>query len=452
MKILLTIHHLQNGGAQRQVLELARLLTQRGHLVKVAVLEDEQSTEVKSGYREAYSDVEVLSCERELVTQSVFIWLSRKKLGQRLLRSSKEATPRGGYPRRIVFRFRDFLFRLISAMFRFAAGFLLGPLLLISAEISNKFLLLRLMVQEPSILLHSLSLRSLTRREEFDLAVSFLSKTNCVTLTAFLQSSTPVVVSERNNYALQDHKQSLRRFRGLVYPKAFLITANTQFALADIQKDFPSSNVRWLPNSYAYRGRPRKRERLVSKACVVSRLEPQKNIDRTIEAFSLEPLQSQEITLDVIGAGADKKRLQEIVLERRLGDRVSFPGYIYQDNIPWKQYGFIVINGPGEGSSNALHEAVSNGLLPLIANAVREPWEDILSEEIRALVGTDGSPRQISAKLDFLLNDSRYAISLAQEIQRQFEAYWAKSARELHKIVEELETGVVSQVGQEEVQ
>lgn len=271
------------------------------------------------------------------------------------------------------------------------------------------------------------------RKHPVDALIAYTPLCGAVAVAAAGKKDIPVVVSERNDIESQPATPVVRHLRSAFYPEATLLTANTEFACRQLQKMFPDKDVMWLPNETHYRENFRPATRInLNSVAVVSRLAPQKRIDQVIRAFSDPKIRQSSLELDIYGDGPERENLENLAEELGLRSSIRFVGYVPVARI----YGdegrpaFIVVNSSYEGSSNALHEAVSQGLIPIVADTVRE-FRDILPKEVSQLVTTDGSAEQIAARLEEFLGNQELVNSTGKRILAAFFTYWARANHQL---------------------
>src|SRR3546814_7993697 len=85
-----------------------------------------------------------------------------------------------------------------------------------------------------------LGLRRIFARLKPDVILSFLTRTNVQSLMAAVGMDVPVIVSERNNPAMQEVGPNWNRLRSLFYPRAHGLVVMTSGALSF----FPESHRR----------------------------------------------------------------------------------------------------------------------------------------------------------------------------------------------------------------
>lgn len=434
--VLVVIHHLRAGGAQRQSLEFATDLAMRGNRVTVYTFE--------STSRGTERDVEDLGTQYpnfRIVTARIPQVLARLvHFGARLRakHGSSAQNLEGSLSTDVVGTRRENFATFLSET-------VIGRAIMVrflGIQLSDCFSpddargIVRHCVRSPSFAVHVRYLANYLNDGSVTELVSFLTKANCVAIVAGAGFGIPVVVSERNDVVRQNPGRGMEKLRARLYPHARLITANTKFATGDLAAAFPDRNVAWLPNSRSYRPRlyP-KREQAPKDVCVVSRLEPQKRIDEVIRAFELEPLKSDSAKLHIFGSGSEQNRLRSLTESLGLDQQIIFHGFVPVDSIPFENFAVFVSNSEFEGSSNSLHEAVERGLIPVVAMSVRE-LTDILPPDALKVLQTNGSPGDICEKVVGVLDGLRKGSELPSTVARSFEKYWKHSDSQRRSLIE----------------
>lgn len=100
----------------------------------------------------------------------------------------------------------------------------------------------------------------------------------------------------------------------------------------------------------------------------VSRLNPQKNVDKTIVAVSLLRNRGLDVTLDILGEGESREKLENMVEELGISEYVKFYGFIDDLNnvkTAYRSNDVFVMPSLGETFGLTYIEAMSQGL-PII--------------------------------------------------------------------------------------
>lgn len=202
------------------------------------------------------------------------------------------------------------------------------------------------------------AIRRLIRDRQPDVILSFLTKVNCLTLLAARGTGIPVVISERNNPAVQSAGFWNRAQQVLAFGAAEIVVQT-----AGQRNDLP--------------GRLRSRAVVIHNFCApvpfrraapgpgchfiaVGRLDPQKGFDLLIEAFG--QLADPGARLTIFGEGPERQALEGLIARAGLSDRVRLPGIAHGPQ-EWLGAGdVLVVSSRYEGFSNVVAEATCSGL------------------------------------------------------------------------------------------
>ena len=245
-----------------------------------------------------------------------------------------------------------------------------------------------------------------------DLVVSFLTKTNVITLVANLGLGIPVIISERNNPYRQEASIFWRNAIGLLQPIAAVTVMQTQAAKNHLSKRMQAKSI-VIPNpntmSSAFA-----RERRAKKSIVATgRLSYQKGFDLLLQAFAIVAPQTASVRLTIFGEGPDRAKLMEQSRNLGISNRVSFPGITRKPGEWLRGADIFVLSSRYEGFPNVLVEAVAAGL-PSIAFAC--PWgpSDILTHEKDGLLVEPENVAALASGILRLLHDDKLRLSLSK--------------------------------------
>lgn len=197
------------------------------------------------------------------------------------------------------------------------------------------------------------------------LVVSFLTRTNIVSLFAARSLGIPVIVSERNNPALQTVGPVWSRLRRMTYPRAVGLITMTQgamdwFTAAMDVKGWVIPNP--VPPALARAGR-RPGGRTIG---AVGRLVPQKGFDLLLDAFARVAHRIPDWTLVIWGEGPERTALERHRDRLGLTERVSMPGVTGKPGEWIPQSDLFVLSSRFEGWGIVVGEAMGAGL-PVIS-------------------------------------------------------------------------------------
>ncbi len=234
--------------------------------------------------------------------------------------------------------------------------------------------------------------------------ISFLGGSNIQTLLAARGLGIKVVISERNDPALQRLDPPWQRLRPKVYPEADLVTANSAGALRHMPY-VPEPKRRQVANPLSIPTCPPEIERGRKRLVYVGRLIEQKAPEVLLEAFARVTDALPDWRLDIVGDGNMRTELEAVVRARDLAGRVSFHGQ-QSDVFPFLfSASIFVLPSRFEGMPNAMLEAMGCGLAIIVSDASPGPLELIQHEETGLVVPVDDA-KALADAMRRLCNDT----------------------------------------------
>lgn len=235
-----------------------------------------------------------------------------------------------------------------------------------------------------------------------DIALSFLTRQNVLTLAATAGMRLPVIVSERSNPDRQHPGAVWDWLRSALYPRAQRLVVMTEGAracfgprLAGMASIVPNPVV--LPTGWTCR-------RNGSRVVAVGRLEPVKGFDLLIRTFAGIAPAHPDWTLTIWGEGPERANLERIRTELGLDDRVSLPGVTSTPGAWIETADVFVLTSHYEGWPNALAEAMAAGIPVVALDCPHGPSEMIRHRQTGLLV-SPVEPGRLREALDEILAD-----------------------------------------------
>jgi glycosyltransferase involved in cell wall biosynthesis len=273
-------------------------------------------------------------------------------------------------------------------------------------------------------------LRTLFRSLRPRAIVSFLGSTNIQTLLAAEGLDTKVVISERNDPAIQQLEPPWQSLRPRVYPRADMITANSAGALRTMAAYVPQERLAKVLNPLVIPPHDPTKPVHAHRVVTVARLVHQKGVDILIDAFARIAGEQPNWGLDIIGdgplRGALEQRAQTLELSRQvrfLGHRQEPFDFLYEASV-------FALPSRYEGMPNAMLEAMGCGLAVIASDASPGPLElirdgetglvfasdnvDALADALRRLLSDAGLRGQLAAAARAAVEPMRLDIVAAQ--------------------------------------
>ncbi len=263
-----------------------------------------------------------------------------------------------------------------------------------------------------------LGIRTYLKKYKPDSVLSFAARINIISAIAGIGIKKHLVVSERNDPKRDGRSIWVRIGTYLIYPYVNKVIFQTKQAQSCFnEKIIRNSDIIYNPVNVNVEYKNINSKKIVA----VGRLEPQKNHKLLLTSFKEIVDMFPEYTLVIYGEGTLRKKLEGIISELDLTDKVSMPGNINNIHQKLLEAEFFVLPSDYEGLSNALLEAMMMGL-PCISTDCAGSNEVIISGENGILVPVGNKARLVNA-MKLLINNRELALSLgsqAKETSNQF--------------------------------
>jgi len=198
-----------------------------------------------------------------------------------------------------------------------------------------------------------------------ELVVSFLTRTNILSVLAARSLGIPVIVSERNNPALQTVGPVWSRLRQMTYPRAAGLITMTQGAM-DWFKGAMDVKGWVIPNPVPPAITSAERRSGGPTIGAVGRLVPQKGFDLLLDAFARVAHAIPDWKLVIWGEGPERAALERQRDRLGLTDRVDLPGVTEKPGEWIPRSDLFVLSSRFEGWGIVVGEAMGAGL-PVIS-------------------------------------------------------------------------------------
>lgn len=258
-------------------------------------------------------------------------------------------------------------------------------------------------------------LRKTIRQIGPDCVISLAGPAMITLLTvAMWGSGVPLILSERNDPRNYPRPRHLRILRSWAYSRSNAMVFQTReamefFSPAVQKKGTVISNPLTgnLPEPYSGVREPR-----IVTSC---RLNPQKNLDLLIDAFSDIAEAFPQYTLDIYGEGGEKERLLAKIREMGLEQRVTLRGYsshIYEDI---GKAALFVSSSDYEGISNSMLEAIALGIPAVCTDCPVGGARETIDHGVNGLLVPVGDRKKLAEAMTRVLSDQAFADRLGQE-------------------------------------
>lgn len=260
-------------------------------------------------------------------------------------------------------------------------------------------------------------LRRAIRASNPNAVISFMDKTNVVTLLATRGLGVPVIVSEHTDPSLKSIGSIWQQLRRWTYPFADRIVVLSKTAL-DYFPRILRSRACIIPNpvSQPQMNTPSDRQLLKPSLVAMGRFIQEKGFDLLLQAFARVKDKHRGWTLTILGEGQLRAELEAMRDTLGLNDRVFLPGTVKHPQEVLMQGDLFVMSSRREGFPMALCEAMACGL-PAICTACSDGPTSIVRNEIDGLLIPTEDVDALAEALDRLMADEAERRRLANSAQ-----------------------------------
>lgn len=204
-------------------------------------------------------------------------------------------------------------------------------------------------------------IRNAVKKLSPDVVISFMSETNTDVCFALSGMNIPVIVSERNDPAIDPASKVKQIMRRVAYTKPKGFVFQTPDAQAYFSKRIQKSSKIILNPLTAALPEPFEGER-EKRVVAVGRLNKQKNYPMLIDAFEDFVASFPEYVLEIYGEGPLEQRIKEYIKGKILEDKVMLKGFCKEVHNKTLTASMFVMSSDFEGMPNALLESLAIGL------------------------------------------------------------------------------------------
>jgi GalNAc-alpha-(1->4)-GalNAc-alpha-(1->3)-diNAcBac-PP-undecaprenol alpha-1,4-N-acetyl-D-galactosaminyltransferase len=254
-----------------------------------------------------------------------------------------------------------------------------------------------------------IALRRAIRTSQANVVVAFLGQTIISTVLACWGLPVKVVACERNDPARQPLGWPWDLLRRWLYPRADIVTANSQTAIDAMAAYVPRQKLRLTPNAVppAPDSTSARQAELAASTqfLAVGRLTWQKGYDILIKAFAMLPDDLTHWRLTILGDGPLLDELQNLAKEEMVAPRIHWAG-VQADPFTYYRAGEIfVLASRHEGMPNVVLEAASVGLPVIVTDACAGAL-DVIVNDASGLVVPSEDPAAMADAMTRLARDN----------------------------------------------
>ncbi|MCE9609377.1 MAG: glycosyltransferase family 4 protein [Chthoniobacter sp.] len=257
-------------------------------------------------------------------------------------------------------------------------------------------------------------LRAAIRRTKPDVVISLMSETNVTTLLATVGMDVPVLVQEQNDPFHQALPRQWEVLRRRVYPRATHVVVLTERSLS-----FFSPTVRKRARVIANPAMvsvpprtPRADDCGAKTVIAMGRFVPQKGFDMLLAAFAQIADRHPDWSLEILGDGALRGKLEEQALALGLRERIRLPGTTKEPHAKLQRADLFVMSSRFEGFPLSLCEAMACGLPVVCFDCPTGPAE-IIRDGLDGVLVPAENVAALAEAMDRLMSDAARRAALA---------------------------------------
>lgn len=254
-----------------------------------------------------------------------------------------------------------------------------------------------------------LKLRRAILQSKPDVVVSFVDKTNTLTLLSTIGSKVPVVVSERIDPRHEPLGRIWSRLRRWSYRRCAALVVQTESVRQFMAKTINGITINVIPNCVWPTNTADSTRILKTGAhqiLAVGRLAHQKGFDLLIRAFSQVSQQHADWHLTILGEGDQRTDLEQLLRDLQLESRVFLPGWVDNPRIDMQSADILVLPSRYEGFPNVLLEAMSFGR-PVVSSDCPSGPNEIIQDNVNGLLVPTEDVESLAAALNNLIVDEQ---------------------------------------------
>ena len=249
-------------------------------------------------------------------------------------------------------------------------------------------------------------LRKTIKRISPQVVLPFLGVINILTILATIGINTRVVISERNDPALERLGFGWDFLRRISYRYADVVSVNSNGALNTLKEYVPEHKLKFVPNPVLFEHEIPNYGHRKNKILAVGSMRYQKAYDILLQACAIVFKQVPDWDLTIVGDGEMEIKLHELAKELGIFEKVNWAGRT--DPIPYyKVAGIFVQASRYEGTPNALLEAIAYRLPAIVSDASPGPLEYIKDGESGLVVPVEDVDALAKALLYLIINEER---------------------------------------------
>jgi glycosyltransferase involved in cell wall biosynthesis len=255
-------------------------------------------------------------------------------------------------------------------------------------------------------------LRSAIKDNKPEAVISFMDRTNVLTIFACLGLNAQVVVSEHIDPSQHNPGRIWGALRRVVYQYAQAVVVLTDVMGIWFKSFLREDLIHTIPNSVSILDSSSDdidKNYIFTvlsdfKIAAMGRLDPQKGFDLLLLAFAQCIARHPDSILIILGEGNERQSLEELAKNLGIENKTFMPGNVKNPGEILRQVDLFVVSSRYEGFCNVLCEAMALGL-PVISTDCPSGPGEIIRDGVDGVLVTPNDVGALAAAMERLMSD-----------------------------------------------
>lgn len=176
-------------------------------------------------------------------------------------------------------------------------------------------------------------------------------------------------------------------------------------------------------------------DRPLNSAVMIANLIPLKRVDHVIRAVALLKDRGVDITLTVLGEGVERQKLEQLIADLNVNDRVELPGYVNDVAARMQSASFSTLTSTSEGLPLAMMESMGAGCVPIVYDITYGP-RDLVEQGQNGFITSRGDIGALADQIEVFLGlGSKHIASMRRAAMTTVEEYLPEAGYQRWKTV-----------------
>lgn len=159
-------------------------------------------------------------------------------------------------------------------------------------------------------------------------------------------------------------------------------------------------------------------DRSTNNAVMIANLIPLKRVDHAIRAVSLLKGSGVDVSLTVLGEGTERQKLERLIVELGIEDRVQLPGYVNDVPARLRSASFSMLTSTSEGLPLAMMESMGAGCVPIVYDITYGP-RDLVRQGQNGFISPRGDIDALASQIEDFLGLESERIATMREAAKE---------------------------------